>query len=107
MAPLAGGALADKEGSGGVAKALAPVVETSAYLDVWPAERQHTISKDFYSLFLETEINFGGEGGLLADQVWNGDFEALGRGDWWSPDQDEELWKLRGRPLEEGGATDV
>ena len=61
-----------------------------AVLDVWPSTVQHKLSKQFYSLFMETEINFGGEGGLLADQVWNGDFEALGRGmSWWNPDDEE------------------
>ena len=31
-------------------------------------------------MFFETEINFGGEGGLYAELVRNRDFEALGRG---------------------------
>lgn len=56
-------------------------------LEIWPNQPHHELSTDFYSLFLETEINFGGEGGLLADQVWNGDFEALGRGDWSQPSE--------------------
>ena len=42
--------------------------------------RKHVISPDMHSLFLETEINFGGEGGLHAELVRNRDFEALGRG---------------------------
>ena len=41
---------------------------------------KHKISPLLYSLFLETEINFGGEGGLYAEQIRNRDFEALGRG---------------------------
>ena len=62
-----------------------------AVLDVWPSTVQHKLSDQFYSLFLETEINFGGEGGLLADQVWNGDFETLGRGmSWWKQEEDDE-----------------
>lgn len=32
------------------------------------------------AVFLETEINFGGEGGLYAELLHNRDFEALGRG---------------------------
>ena len=60
---------------------------TAARLEVWPDQPHHELSTDFYSLFLETEINFGGEGGLLADQIWNGDLEALGRGDWSQPSE--------------------
>uniref|UniRef100_A0A7S4FBN4 non-reducing end alpha-L-arabinofuranosidase n=1 Tax=Chrysotila carterae TaxID=13221 RepID=A0A7S4FBN4_CHRCT len=41
---------------------------------------QAAISPLMYSMFLETEINFGGEGGLLAELIQNRDFEALGRG---------------------------
>ena len=66
---------------------LDPAHLTSAMLEIWPNQPHHELSTDFYSLFLETEINFGGEGGLLADQVWNGDFEALGRGDWSQPSE--------------------
>ena len=44
------------------------------------AEPQFPISSEMYSLFLETEINLGGEGGLYAELVRNRDFEALGRG---------------------------
>lgn len=55
---------------------------SAAMLSIWPARKRHDLSPDMYSLFLETEINFGGEGGLSADQIWNGDFEALGREDW-------------------------
>ena len=40
----------------------------------------HALSPVMYSLFLETEINFGGEGGLLAELLPNRDFETLGRG---------------------------
>eukprot|EP01043_Picozoa_sp_COSAG02_P027803 COSAG02_NODE_1655_length_11483_cov_3.754327_4_plen_351_part_00 len=39
------------------------------------------LSPVLYSMFLETEINFGSEGGLYAEQIRNRDFEALGRGD--------------------------
>ena len=60
----------------------------STVLDVYPSSPQHALSAAFYSLFLETEINFGGEGGLLADQIWNGDLEALGRDDWSRPTED-------------------
>eukprot|EP01060_Flectonema_neradi_P028946 TRINITY_DN3909_c0_g1_i1.p1 TRINITY_DN3909_c0_g1~~TRINITY_DN3909_c0_g1_i1.p1 ORF type:complete len:688 (+),score=153.17 TRINITY_DN3909_c0_g1_i1:48-2111(+) len=38
------------------------------------------ISKTQYSMFFETEINFGSEGGMYGELVWNRDFEALGRG---------------------------
>lgn len=55
---------------------------SAAVLNVWPNRKRHELSSDFYSLFLESEINFGGEGGLSAEQIWNGDFEALGREDW-------------------------
>ena len=44
------------------------------------AEPLHEISAYLYSMFVETEINFGGEGGLYAELVRNRDFEALGRG---------------------------
>lgn len=44
------------------------------------SQPQHPISSDLFSLFLETEINLGGEGGLYAELVRNRDFEALGRG---------------------------
>ena len=40
----------------------------------------HALSPVMYSLFLETEINLGGEGGLLAELLPNRDFETLGRG---------------------------
>ena len=43
-------------------------------------EAQHSLSPVLYSLFYETEINFGGEGGLYAELVPNRDFESLGRG---------------------------
>ena len=43
-------------------------------------QRRHAISPDLISLFLETEINFGGEGGLYAECIRNRDFETLGRG---------------------------
>eukprot|EP00659_Diplonema_papillatum_P003375 gene3375-5282_t len=42
--------------------------------------RGASIQKYHYSMFYETEINFGGEGGLYGELVWNRDFEALGRG---------------------------
>eukprot|EP01061_Rhynchopus_euleeides_P031145 TRINITY_DN515_c0_g4_i1.p1 TRINITY_DN515_c0_g4~~TRINITY_DN515_c0_g4_i1.p1 ORF type:complete len:698 (+),score=278.06 TRINITY_DN515_c0_g4_i1:42-2135(+) len=38
------------------------------------------ISPDLFSMFFETEINFGGEGGLYAEMIRNRDLEALGRG---------------------------
>eukprot|EP01060_Flectonema_neradi_P028948 TRINITY_DN3909_c0_g2_i1.p1 TRINITY_DN3909_c0_g2~~TRINITY_DN3909_c0_g2_i1.p1 ORF type:complete len:688 (+),score=147.32 TRINITY_DN3909_c0_g2_i1:72-2135(+) len=38
------------------------------------------ISKLQYSMFFETEINFGSEGGMYGELVWNRDFELLGRG---------------------------
>ena len=34
----------------------------------------------FYAMFLESEINFGGEGGLYAELISNRDLETLGRG---------------------------
>ena len=46
-----------------------------------------SLSPVLYSIFLETEINFGGEGGIYAEQIRNRDFEALGRGNFnFSPD---------------------
>ena len=39
-----------------------------------------TLSPDLHAAFLESEINFGGEGGLYAELIHNRDFEALGRG---------------------------
>merc|ERR1719201_1924594 len=39
-----------------------------------------SLSPVLYSVFLETEINFGGEGGLYAELIRNRDFETLGRG---------------------------
>ena len=44
------------------------------------ATPESDISPLLYSLFLETEINFGGEGGLYAELLPNRDFETLGRG---------------------------
>jgi alpha-L-arabinofuranosidase len=44
------------------------------------AAPQAAPSPFLYSAFLETEINWGGEGGLYAEQIRNRDFEALGRG---------------------------
>ena len=41
---------------------------------------RHAINPNLYSIFFETEINFGGEGGLYAELLHNRDFEALGRG---------------------------
>jgi len=48
-------------------------------VNIFPTAR-HRLSPLLYSIFLETEINFGGEGGLLAELVSNRDFETLGRG---------------------------
>ena len=38
------------------------------------------LSPVLHSIFFETEINFGSEGGLYAETVFNRDFETLGRG---------------------------
>ena len=38
------------------------------------------IARTQYSMFFETEINFGSEGGMYAELVRNRDFETLGRG---------------------------
>lgn len=59
-------------GCGGTAAAAPAVVKVGS-------ARAHAISPFMYSLFYETEINFGGEGGLYAELIWNRDFEALGR----------------------------
>ena len=56
--------------------AASPIASTLA-IDGTP---QHTLSPTLYSLFFETEINFGGEGGVYAELVANRDFETLGRG---------------------------
>ena len=81
----------------------------STVLDVYPSSPQHALSAAFYSLFLETEINFGGEGGLLADQIWNGDLEALGRDDWSRPTEDggRSSLDLRRTQLDGGGWTEL
>ena len=50
-----------------------------ALVDVSPHVK-HSVSPLLYSIFFETEINFGGEGGLYAELIRNRDFEALGRG---------------------------
>ena len=44
------------------------------------ANQGHKLPRELYSMFLESEINFGGEGGLYAELIRNRDFEALGRG---------------------------
>ena len=46
------------------------------------AEPEHPISPNLYSIFFETEINFGSEGGLYAELLHNRDFERLGRDKW-------------------------
>ena len=48
-------------------------------IDVYPTP-QGDISSTLYSMFIETEINHGGEGGLYAEMIPNRDFETLGRG---------------------------
>ena len=58
---------------------LASSTPPRASFDVTP-ELKHAISPKLYSMFFETEINFGGEGGLYAELLHNRDFEALGRG---------------------------
>ena len=45
-------------------------------------EPEHPISPNLYSIFFETEINFGSEGGLYAELLHNRDFERLGRDKW-------------------------
>ena len=40
----------------------------------------HDLSPLLHSLFFETEINFGGEGGVYAELLPNRDLETLGRG---------------------------
>ena len=54
-------------------------IRCSAHVAVG-AQPEHIIGPMLHSMFLETEINFGGEGGLYAELVRNRDFEALGRG---------------------------
>ena len=51
-----------------------------------------TLATTMYSTFFETEINFGGEGGLYAEMVRNRDFEALGRGVLSAEDDADEEW---------------
>jgi len=43
-------------------------------------KKKFGISPLLHSIFFETEINYGSEGGLYAEQIFNRDFEALGRG---------------------------
>lgn len=43
-------------------------------------EKRFALSPLLYSIFFETEINFGSEGGLYAELLQNRDFEGLGRG---------------------------
>ena len=42
--------------------------------------KRHDLSPLLYSIFFETEINYGSEGGLYAELLPNRDFERLGRG---------------------------
>ena len=42
--------------------------------------KRHDLSSLLYSIFFETEINYGSEGGLYAELLPNRDFERLGRG---------------------------
>eukprot|EP01061_Rhynchopus_euleeides_P031143 TRINITY_DN515_c0_g1_i1.p1 TRINITY_DN515_c0_g1~~TRINITY_DN515_c0_g1_i1.p1 ORF type:complete len:707 (+),score=272.89 TRINITY_DN515_c0_g1_i1:50-2170(+) len=55
------------------------------------SESAGTFSPYMYSMFFETEINFGGEGGLYAEMVRNRDFEALGRGNVGAADEEGPL----------------
>ena len=48
-----------------------------------------------YSMFYETEINYGGEGGLYAEMVRNRDFEYLGRGATGAPASEAEAEEER------------
>ena len=59
--------------------APAPPPPLPSRLTIGP-EARHALSPVLYSLFFETEINFGGEGGVYAELVPNRDFESLGRG---------------------------
>jgi hypothetical protein len=43
-------------------------------------KQKFAISPLLHSIFFETEINFGSEGGLFAEQIFNRDLETLGRG---------------------------
>ena len=58
---------------------IASMTMTNSKLEI-SSGPQLPISPLLYSLFFETEINFGGEGGVYAELVSNRDFEALGRG---------------------------
>jgi alpha-N-arabinofuranosidase len=60
------------------AAAAAAAAATQAQVTV-RAGAAHELSPVLYSMFLETEINYGGEGGLYAELLRNRDFEALGR----------------------------
>lgn len=71
-----------------IVAALAPAASSPSTLII-DATPQHTLSSTLYSLFFETEINFGGEGGLYAELLPNRDFETLGRGTVPSSDVDD------------------
>jgi alpha-N-arabinofuranosidase len=44
------------------------------------SKQKFPISPLLHSIFFETEINYGSEGGLYAEQIFNRDLESLGRG---------------------------
>jgi hypothetical protein len=44
------------------------------------SNRKFPLSPLLHSIFFETEINFGSEGGLYAEMLFNRDFETQGRG---------------------------
>eukprot|EP00050_Salpingoeca_kvevrii_P022187 m.122495 g.122495 ORF g.122495 m.122495 type:complete len:312 (-) comp9630_c0_seq1:935-1870(-) len=61
-----------------VALAIA-AVRGDVALDVSPVKR-FPLNPNLHSIFFETEINYGCEGGLYAEMVANRDFETQGRG---------------------------
>jgi alpha-N-arabinofuranosidase len=61
---------------------LTAAAAAPATFTVTSSAPEHLISPNLYSIFFETEINFGSEGGLYAELIHNRDFERLGRDKW-------------------------
>ena len=73
-----------------VAASLRSIVADAATYTI-TSEPEHSINPNLYSIFFETEINFGSEGGLYAELLHNRDFERLGRDKWGDKAASNEL----------------